>query len=180
MDGALNNLFRELLAEITGKNDANLPTGLAAQELLKHAKRDTALLTPDVRDWLKRVDKAAQDRNTIMHATAKDQCVICGNATQFEHKGKPLDRSALAVAAVSAEFKELIDDGVRHARDISNALNMRAQEDAAQVAAATGTVQAPKQVLIGQTVHRCRDCGPSGTPIMIVPLPAAVAVLPPA
>ncbi len=51
MDGVLNELLRELVTETTGKD---LTTGKAAQALLGHAKRDSALLTPDVTDWLRR------------------------------------------------------------------------------------------------------------------------------
>lgn len=51
IDGVLNELLRELVTETTGKD---LTTGKAAQALLGHAKRDSALLTPDVTDWLRR------------------------------------------------------------------------------------------------------------------------------
>lgn len=78
MDGALNDLLRDLVAEITGKATKNLTSGKAAQNLLGHAKRDAALITPAVTDWLKRVVLAAEERNTLMHSVAQDQCVICG------------------------------------------------------------------------------------------------------
>ena len=105
--------------------------------------------------------------------------MICGDATQFDHRGKPVDRSAAAVTAVSADFKSLIDEGVGHARDISHTLNARARAAAVKDAADTGAVQGPKQVLIGQTIYRCAKCSPSGKPVTVVALPAAVAVLPP-
>lgn len=54
MDGVLNELLRELVTETTGQDAKDLTTGKAAQALLGHAKRDSALLTPDVTDWLRR------------------------------------------------------------------------------------------------------------------------------
>jgi hypothetical protein len=179
MDGALNELLRDLVTEITGQDAKGLTTGKAAQTLLAHVKQDPALLTPDVTNWLKRADQAAQERNKVMHAVAQDQCVLCGNATRFEHKGKPVDRSAGTVAAVSAKFRDLIDEGVRHARDISEALNERTKAAAAQQAAATGKIQSPNQILIGQTLYRCANCSPGGKAITSVAGPSAVAVLPP-
>jgi hypothetical protein len=163
----------------TGADATGLTTGKASQKLLGCLRNDTALLTPDVKDWLKRVIDAAERRNQIMHAVAQDQCVICGDATRFDHKGRTVDRSPAGVTAISAEFKDLIDEGVRHARDISRTLNERAVLTAAQAAAATGTVQAPGQVLIGQTILRCAKCSPGGKPILAISLPTAVAVRPP-
>lgn len=179
MDGTLNDLLRDLVGEITGQDAAGMTTGQAAQVLLRHAKGDRSLVTPEVRDWLKRVVKAAEKRNEAMHAVARDQCVLCGNATRFEHKGNPVDRSAVAVEAVSTAFRDLIDGGVRHARALSDALNARALTTAALAATATGTVQTPKQVMIGQNLYRCAECSPGGSPIMILNLPAVAAVLPP-
>lgn len=179
MDGVLNDLLRELVNETTGQDAEGLTTGKAAQVLLGHAKRDPALLTPDVTDWLKRVDQAAQARNKIMHAVARDQCVHCGNATRFEHKHQPVDRSAETVDAVANKFHELIDESVRYTRKISEILNERARADAAQEAAATGRILSPRQILIGQNFSRCENCSPGGNPITVVALPTAAAVLPP-
>jgi hypothetical protein len=123
MDGTLNNLLRDLVSEIAGQDARGLTTGKAAQVLLGHTRGDRALITPEVRNWLKRVVKAAEMRNRAMHAVARDQCVLCGDATRFEHKGHMVDRSAAAVETVSARFRDLIDDGVRHARGISDVLN---------------------------------------------------------
>jgi hypothetical protein len=179
MDGSLNDLLRDLVVEITGQAAQGMTTGTAAQALLAHAKQDSMLLTPGVTEWLKRVDQAAQKRNGVMHAVARDQCVLCGNATRFEHKGKAVDRSAEAVAAVSTDFRDLIDEGVRYARDISQALNERAKAAAAREAAATGKAQSPKQILIGQTFCRCASCSPGGNAINSLTGPTAAVVLPP-
>jgi hypothetical protein len=179
MDGALNDLLRDLVGEITGQDAAGMTTGKAAQVLLRHAKGDRALVTPEVTDWLKRVVEAAEKRNEVMHAVGRDQCVLCGDATRFEHKGHPIDRSSAVVEAVSAGFRDLIDEGVRYARGISDALNQRALTAAAETAAATGRIQTPKQVMIGQNLYRCAACSPGGSAIMIVQLPAPAAVLPP-
>ena len=67
----------------------------------------------------------------------------------------------------------------RHARSISDALNEHARDVAIQDAAATGTIQTPKQVLIGQNLHRCAACSPGGSAITVIPLPTAAAILPP-
>lgn len=179
MDGALNNLLCDLAVEITGQDTKNLTSGRAAQNLLGHAKQDAALITPDVTDWLKRVVLAAEERNTVMHSVAQDQCVICGNATEFAHKGKPVNRTVSAVTAVSEKFRDLIDEGSGHARGISQVLNERAVAAAVKAAAVTGQVQSPRQVLIGQSFHRCVDCSPGGNPITVVSAPAAAAALPP-
>lgn len=179
LDGTLNDLLRDLVSEITAHNAGGMTTGKAAQVLLGHARGDRALITPEARDWLKRVAKAAEKRNRAMHAAARDQCVLCGDATRFEHNGHLVDRSAGAVEAVLAEFRDLIDEGVRHARRISDALNERARATAAQAAIATGTIQTPKQVMIGQILHRCAACSPGGSAITVISLPAAAAVLPP-
>jgi hypothetical protein len=168
------------MRETKGLDVTDWTTGKAAQKLLEQAKDDPELLGPDVRDWLKRVGQAAQARNKVMHAVARDQCVLCGNAAQFEHKGKPVDRSARAVSAVSTEFRDLIDEGVTHARNISEALNERTGAAAAREAAASGRAQSPKQILIGQTLHRCANCSPGGNAIVSISGPAAVVVLPPA
>lgn len=144
MDGTLNDLLRDLVGEITGQDAAGMTTGKAAQSLLGPAKGDRTLITPEVRDWLKRVVKAAETRNEAMHAVARDQCVLCGDATRFEHKGHQVDKSAATVDAVSARFRDLIDEGVRHARGISDALNGRARDLAVRDAAATGTIQTPR------------------------------------
>jgi hypothetical protein len=156
MDGALNGLLRDLVTETVGADATSLTTGKAAQALLRDLKHDPALFTTDVRDWLSRVIQAAEARNKVMHAIAQDQCVICGDATQFDHRGKPVDRSAAAVTAVSADFKSLIDEGVRHARDISHTLNARARA-AVKDAADTDAVQGPKQVLTGRPYTAARN-----------------------
>jgi hypothetical protein len=179
MDGALNDLLRDLVGEVTGKDAAGMTTGKAAQVLLGHARDDRVLITPEVRDWLKLVVKAAEKRNEAMHAVARDQCVRCGNATRFEHKGRPVDRSAATVEAVSVRFSDLIDEGVRRAREISDALNERARAAAVRAAEDTGSIQTPRQVMIGQDLHRCAACSPGGSAITVVSLPAAAAVLPP-
>ena len=169
MDGTLNDLLRDLVGEIIGESAAAMTTGKAAQVLLGHARGDRELITPEVWDWLKRVVKGAEKRNEAMHAVARDQWVLCGDANRFEHKGHPVDRSASAVEAVSARFRDLIDEGVRHARGISDVLNDRARVAAVQAAAATGTIQTPKQVMIGQNLHRCAACSPGGGAITVVP-----------
>jgi hypothetical protein len=179
MDGAMNDLLRDLVGEITGQDAAGMATGKAAQVLLGYGKGDRALITQKVTDWLKRVVQAAERRNKVMHAATRDQCVLCGDATRFEHKGHPVDRSVAVVEAVSAGFRDLIDEGVRYARGISDVLNQRAVTAAATAAAATGSVQTPKQVMIGQNLYRWAACSPGGNAIMIVHLPAPVAVLPP-
>jgi hypothetical protein len=179
MDGVLNDLLRELYTEVTHMDGGNITTGQLADKLLGHAKQDPALVTPDVAAWLKRVKQAAEERNNVMHAVAQDQCVLCGNATRFEHKGKHVDRSAGAVNMVSTKFRDLIDDGVRHARSISETLNERARAAAAQEAAATGNAQFPGQILIGQTLVRCAECSPGGKGIVSIAVPPAAVVLSP-
>ena len=81
-----------------------MTTGKATQVLPGHARGDRELITPEVWDWLKRVVKGAEKRNEAMHAVARDQWVLCGDANRFEHKGHPVDRSASAVEAVSGQI----------------------------------------------------------------------------
>jgi len=56
-----------------------------------------------VRDWLKRVVKAAEKRNEAMDAVARDQCVLCGDATRFEQKGRRLPESSRRVRMVPGD-----------------------------------------------------------------------------
>jgi len=142
MDGALNELLRDLVTEIGPEAGDSKKV---AENLLQVAKSHPALFTKEMTKWL---------------------------------EGKPVDRSAQAVAAAAAEFRDLIDEGVKHARVISEALNERAKA-AAQEAVATGKIQSPRQVLIGQTLHRCANCSPGGNAIISVALPTAAALLPP-
>lgn len=81
---------------------------------------------------------------------------------------------------MSEEFKELFDDGVRHARGISDTLNARALAAAAKAAADTGTAQAPTtQVMIGQSFNRCARCSPGRKPVTVVSVPAPAFAVPP-
>jgi hypothetical protein len=176
MDASLTRLLRELLAVAPGAKTGEFTTGTAAHELLHCAKSDPLLLTAEVTDWLRRVADAARNRNEIMHAIAQDQCVLCGDATQFAHKGSSVDRSENAVNKVVAQFKDLLDEGARHARDISDTLNGRVVADAKKEAVATGKSQYPGQILIGQTIHRCAKCSTGGKSAHVVTIPTAVAV----
>jgi hypothetical protein len=80
-------------------------------------------------------------------------CKRCGDVTRFE--------------------------GVRYAQSISDALNERARDAPVRDAAATGTIQTPRQIMTGQNLHRCAACSPGGSAITVVPLPTAAAALPP-
>jgi hypothetical protein len=170
---------RDFLQEAGGRNPGEMTTGKAADCLLTRARREPSLLTPDVTDWLKRAKKAAEKRNAVIHAIARDRCVMCGQATQFEHRGSPVDRSPAAVRLVTSEFTVLIDEGVKLAALISHRLNARAQASAQDLALSTGNAQFPKQVLIGQDWHHCATCSQTGVPATVVSGPAAIVVLPP-
>jgi hypothetical protein len=179
IDASLCDLLRDILSEVTDQDGSQMTTGRAAQALLREAKSDSPALTPDVTDWLRRVVKAAEKRNEAIHAIARDRCVNCGNATRFEHKGRPVDRSVASVGSVTDEMKALINEGAGLADAISRTLNAQAVRSAESRAATTGIIQAPRQVLIGQNLYRCAACSPDGTAKMVVRLPALVAVLPP-
>lgn len=179
VDATLCDLLRDLVHETTGQDTRLLTTGKAADKLLALAKRDPSLVTPDDVDWLKRVKRAAEERNQVIHAIARDRCASCGQATQFEHHGVPVDRSPAAVARVASDVKALIDEGVNLACLISERLNAREVVTAKALAASTGSLQTPRQVLIGQNWQLCTACGAGGSGKMTVTLPPLVAVLPP-
>lgn len=136
-------------------------------------------MTSDVTAWLKRVKKAAEKRNKVVHAIARDRCIMCGQATQFEHRGVPIDRSPAGVGLVTSEFTALINDGVKFAALISERLNVRESAQAQALAVSTGSVQTAKQILIGQNCHHCAACSRTGVATAGVPLPTAIVVLPP-
>jgi hypothetical protein len=178
-DATLCDLLRDIFQEARGRNRGEMTTGTAADRLLALAKTDSSLLTPDVTDWLKRVKKAAEKRNKLVHAIARDRCVMCGRATRFEHRGVPVDRSPGGVGQVTSEFTALINEGVQVAALISARLNAREVAQAQTLAVSTGNVQAPKQILIGQNWYRCATCSDNGVGKVSVTLPTVVAVLPP-
>jgi len=178
-DATLCDLLRDILNEAGGQNSGEVTTGQAADRLLAAAKTDRLLFTPNVTDWLKRAKKAAEKRNTIIHAIARDRCVTCGRATRFEHKGATVDRSPTGVGNVVNEFTTLIHEGVNIAGGISDRLNARERAQASALAASTGTTQFPRQVLIGQNWYHCAACSPTGAATVGVPLGTAAMVRPP-
>jgi hypothetical protein len=179
VDATLCDLLRDILNEAGGQNSGEVTTGQAADRLLAVAKADRLLFTSDVTDWLKRIKRAAEKRNTIIHAIARDRCVTCGQATRFEHKGAAVDRSPAGVGHLVSEFTTLINEGVNVADGVSDRLNERERARAAALAVSTGAVQTPRQVLIGQNWCRCAACSPTGVATVGVRLSPAVAVIPP-
>ena len=178
-DATLCHLLCDILREVGGRNSLEMTTGRASDRLLALAKEDAALFTSDVTDWLKRVKKAAEKRNKVVHAIARDRCFMCGQATQFEHRGTPVDRSPAGVRLVTSECTALINNGVNIAVLISDRLNAREIARAQALAVSTGDVQTPKQLLIGQNSYLCATCSPTGVPAVTVSGVAAVVVLPP-
>ena len=178
-DATLCDLLRDVRQEVEGQKFGDMTTGQATDRILALAKIDPSLFTSDVTDWLKRIKKAAEKRNNIVHALARDRCVMCGQATQFEHRGKLVDRSPLTVEKVVGEFTKLIGEGVKIAALISSRLNARVFVQAQASAKSKGKVQTPRQVLIGQNWHNCAQCSSTGVATTVIPLPTAVAVRPP-
>lgn len=178
-DATLCHLLCDILQEVSGQNSRELTTGRAADNLLALAKENQALLTSDITDWLKRVKQAAEKRNKVVHAIARDRCFMCGKATRFEHHGSLVDRSPAAVRLVTSEYTALIDNGVKLAALISDRLNAREIARAEALAVSTGDVQTPKQILIGQNWYRCATCSPTGVSEVTVSGPTAVVVRPP-
>jgi hypothetical protein len=176
-DATLTDLLRDILYEATGQDTSRVTTGQAADKLLSLAKGDPSLLTPEDTGWLKRVKKAAERRNGIIHAVARDRCASCGQATRFEHHDVSVDRSVTAIARLVGDFNSLLSEGINIAYLISQRLNEREVAKAKALASATGSPQTPRQILIGQNWHLCAACGVSGAKTTVA-LPAAVAVLP--
>lgn len=177
-DASLSDLLRDTLHEVTCQDPGWVTTGQAADQLQHLAKSDPSLLTPEDVGWLKRVKTAAERRNSIIHAVARDRCASCGQATHFEHRGAPVDRSLAAIALLVSDFGSLISEGIDVAYLISQRLNAREVAKAKALVTATGSPQTPKQILIGQNWHLCAACGASGAKTTVA-LPTAVAVLPP-
>jgi hypothetical protein len=178
-DATLCYLLLDILREAEDRNPGEMTTGQVSRKLLDLAKRDPTLLTSDITDWLERVKRATVKRNEVVHAVARDRCVMCGQATQFEHRGSPVDRSPAGVRLVTSEFTTLINEGVKLAALISDRINAREVAKAQDLARSTGNAQSPKQILIGQSWHRCTTCSQTGVAEVVVALPTAVAVLPP-
>jgi hypothetical protein len=177
-DATLTDLLRDLLHEIAGQDPGWVTTGQAADRLLRLAKSDPLLVTSQDADWLRRVKKASERRNSIIHAVASDRCASCGQATQFEHHGAPVDRSLAAIALLVDDFGSLISEGINTAYMISQRINAREVAKAKELVTATGRPQTPRQILIGQNWHLCAACGVGGAKTTVA-LPTAVAVLPP-
>ena len=53
--------------------------------------------------WLDDMDTAVQRRNAIVHAAAQDRCVLWV-ATDFTHRGEPVDRGAEQIRSVTADL----------------------------------------------------------------------------
>jgi hypothetical protein len=64
---------------------------------------------PDIADdWLSEVLEAADVRNELLHAVARNRCIKCGTATLFQHPrtGRLIDRSEDAVQTLTEKLLE--------------------------------------------------------------------------
>ena len=185
VDATLSALLADMRAAMTEPHGpvahattANT-TGTLADQLLSIRKDHRAIVTDDMRDWLKRVKRSAEQRNAVVHATGRDRCMKCGKSSEFEHKGEPVDRSAERIGQLIAETDDLIRAGVQMARDLSARLSQRLVDQAKEKVRQTGEPQALTTKMVAGALHRCAACSDSGQAESVVTAPPAVIVVPP-
>jgi hypothetical protein len=183
-DASLAALVSDMRGAVASHGPVQTPskaetTGKLADEMLSVRKAHTSLLPDDMREWLIRVRKAAEDRNKIVHAIGRDRCIGCGRSSTFEHKGQPVDRSAARVRDLIDEIEALLAAGVELARQLSDRLNDWVLREAKTRAAETNTPQDASGIGIGTAWHRCAACSDNGRGETVIELPAARIVVPP-
>lgn len=158
-DTTLCILLQEFLQALPGgRPNPKLTTGQAAKALRQRASKIN-VIPAGFDDWIDRVKEAADRRNRILHAAARERCLTCGHATRFEHLGERVDRSLKTVHELTDEIDGLTRQGLGFARDISYTLNKTEEAAARTKAAETGKPQAPSRVQIGQrTSYECPEC----------------------
>jgi hypothetical protein len=151
-----------------------------AVKLLRKVVEEHPWVFPDrITDWLDEIDQACDDRNDILHASAEDRCVQCGNATRYQRNGEPFDRSPERVQSVTERLDALTREGFQLGYDISERANAAVVEVAKLMAQRSGEPQAPPQVLIGAHAYTCGDCTGTGQGKLTITAAPAVMVLPP-
>lgn len=179
-DTMLGMLLQDILSSVPdGEKRLRETTNQAANRLKRCAEQRPDLFPDGFPRWLARIQCAAEERNKIIHAAAVNRCVTCGKAARFTHQGQPVDRSTEAVRSLTARIDALRLEGVELARDVSERINVAHLQAAKAKMRETGQPQSPPQVLIGQSWSQCADCSESGRSQVVIPVPTAVAVLPP-
>jgi hypothetical protein len=150
--------------------DPGLTTKQAAKEVLRFQETYPRLVPDDADDWLREVLAAAEERNELTHAVALNRCIMCGNATLFQHPrtGKWIDRSDEAVQALTERLLDLRERGDEIAAQIAKLVNDSIILGAMLLADDTGETIMPETVHPHVVKHTCGDCNGNGRATALV------------
>lgn len=171
-DSALSELLIDMLrmldyghlSAMPMEPDRGLTTRQAARDVRRFRERYPRLFPDDADDWLREVFDAADERNELLHAVARNRCVTCGSATLFEHPrtGKLVDRSEEAVQALTAKLLDLCERGDGISAQIASLVNKQIILGAMLLADDTGESIVPETVHPHVVRHTCGDCNGDG------------------
>ena len=171
-DSALSELLIDMLrmldyghlSAMPRQPDPGLTTRQAARDV-RHFHEKYPQLFPDVADdWLSEVLEAADVRNELLHAVARNRCINCGTATLFEHPrtGRVIDRSEDAVQALTEKLLGLCERGSEIAGQIASLVNKQIILGAMLLADDTGETVVPETVHPHVVRHTCGGCNGDG------------------
>lgn len=144
--------------------DPGLTTRQAARGVRRFQEKYPRLFPDDADDWLSEVLDVAEERNELLHAVARNRCIMCGTATLFEHPrtGKLIDRSEVAVRALTERCLDLRERGGEIAAQIAIHVNKQIILGAMLLADDTGETIVPETVHPHVVKHTCGDCNSDG------------------
>lgn len=171
-DSALSELLIDMLrmldyghlSAMPRQPDPGLTTKQAARELRRFHEKYPQLFPDVAEDWLSEVLEAADLRNELLHAAARNRCIKCGTATLFEHPrtGKVIDRSEDAVQALTEKLLDLWERGSEIAGLIASLVNKQIILGAMLLADDTGETIMPETVRPHVVRHTCGECNGDG------------------
>lgn len=158
------------LSAMPKEPDAGQTTRQAARAVQRFQEKYPNLFPDDALDWLDEVLAAAQERNELVHAVARNRCITCGAATFFEspRTGMPVDRSGEAVKALTEKLLDLGERGIEVAEQIAGLVNKRIILGAMLLADDTGETIVPELVHPHAAQHTCGECNGDGRATAVV------------
>jgi hypothetical protein len=171
-DSALSELLIDMLrmldygdlSTMPRDPDRGLTTKQAARDVRRFQEEYPRLFPDDADDWLSEVLDAADERNELLHAVARNRCIKCGTATLFQHPrtGRMIDRSEEAVQALTEKLLNLHERGGEIAAQIAGLVNKQIILGAMLLADDTGETIVPETVHPHVVKHTCGDCNGDG------------------
>jgi hypothetical protein len=171
-DSALSELLIDMLrmldyghlSAIPREPDPGLTTKQAAREVRSFHEKYPRLFPDTADSWLSEVLEAADVRNELLHAVARNRCITCGSATLFQHPrtGRFIDRSEEAVQALTEKLLDLGERGSDIAGQITSLVNKQIVLGAMLLADDTGETIVPETVHPRVVKHTCGDCNGDG------------------